>query len=465
MSYKNEATSIIENIGGKENIKSVSHCATRLRFVVKNKNKVNGKKIEANQDVIKFIESGGQEQVVIGPKVDSVYDAVIDQLGDEFADGVVDEDHSAEDLSSAKAKGFSFNNLINQIFSVMQATFTPILPAMAGVGLIKALAITLTGFKLFSDKAPTILILNGIYNAFFYFLPIIISVSMAKKFKVDTFIAATIGAALLEPTMIMKLIGVKGTTFFGIPFQMQNYSSTVFPALIAIPIYAWLYKLLKKHVANNYHTLVIPFVCIFLMVPFVILVIGPVAVGLGDLISSAITSLFGVAPIIAGLLLGALWEILVTFGLHWAIMPIVISDISTKGSDQILSCAGVATWACMGIAFALLIKAKDDPELKSVMGAAIIPVLFAGITEPIVYGALLRYKKCMAYTMIAGAIGGAITAVVGTKITVMFFSILSLQTSINWVQGLVAGLITLVIAFVLVLVFGYKSNGKENAKD
>ena len=244
---------------------------------------------------------------------------------------------------------------------------------------------------------------------------------------------------------------------------MQNYSSTVFPALIAIPIYAWLYNLLKKHVANNYHTLVIPFVCIFLMVPFVILVIGPVAVGLGDLISSAITSLFGVAPILAGLLLGALWEILVTFGLHWAIMPIVISDISTKGSDQILACAGVATWACMGIAFALLIKAKKDPKLRSVMGAAIIPVLFAGITEPIVYGALLRYKKCMAYTMIAGAVGGAITAVVGTKITVMFFSVLSLQTSINWVQGLVAGLITLVIAFVLVLVFGYQSKSEENA--
>ena len=464
MSYKNEAASIIENIGGKENIKSVSHCATRLRFVVKNKNKVNGRKIEANQDVIKFLESGGQEQVVIGPKVDSVYDAVIDQLGAEFADGVVDEDHSAEDLSSAKAKGFSFNNLINQIFSVMQATFTPILPAMAGVGLIKALAITLTGFKLFSDKAPTILILNGIYNAFFYFLPIIISVSMAKKFKVDTFIAATIGAALLEPTMIMKLIGVKGTTFFGIPFQMQNYSSTVFPALIAIPIYAWLYKLLKKHVANNFHTLVIPFVCLFLMVPFVILIIGPVAVGLGNLISSVITNLFGVAPIVAGLLLGALWEILVTFGLHWAIMPIVISNISTKGSDQILACAAVATWACMGIAFALLIKAKGDPKLRSVMGAAIIPVLFAGITEPIVYGALIRYKKCMAYTIIAGAIGGAITAVVGTKMTIMFFSILSLQTSINWIPGLIAGLITVAIAFVLVLVFGYQSKDKENTK-
>lgn len=458
MSFDEEAKAIVKNIGGKENIKSVIHCATRLRFVVKDKSKVNSAGIEKEPDVIKYLESGGQEQVVIGPKVDSIYDAVVAQIGSELADGTVDEDHSAEDLAN-KSKGFK--NIINVIFSVLQATFTPILPAMAGVGLVKALSILLTGFNIMGAKASTIVVLNGIYNAFFYFLPIILSVSMAKYFKVDLYIAAAIGASLLEPTMIMKLIKVPATNFFGIPFAMQNYSSTVFPVLLAIPIYAWIYKKLFKVIPNNYHTLIIPFVSLFLMVPFVIIVIGPIAVALGDGLSKIILYLFAHAPIIAGLLLGALWELLVTFGLHWAIIPLVISNIATRGSDQILACAGVATWAAMGVCFALLIKAKNDPKLRSVMAAAVVPVLFAGITEPIVYGALLRYKKCMAFTMLAGAVGGAITAVVGTKITVMFFSILSLQTSINWLPGLVAGLITLVIAFVLTLVFGYESSHDE----
>lgn len=461
MSLKDEAKSIIINIGGKANIESVSHCATRLRFVVKDKSKINGRAIEDNPDVIKFLESGGQEQVVIGPKVESVYDAVIQETGDESAAGKIDEDHSSEDLK----KDWSIKGITNRIFSVLQATFTPILPALAGVGLIKALAIALTGFGLFTTKAPTILILNGIYNAFFYFLPIIISISMAKKFNVDLYIAAAIGASLLEPTMIMKLIGIKGTTFFGIPFSMQNYSSTVFPALIAIPIYAWIYKKLKNWLPDNFHTLIIPFVCLFIMVPFILIIIGPIAVGIGNTFGHWILSLFKVAPALAGLIMGGLWIIIVTFGLHWAIIPLAISNIAVQGSDPIIAAAGASTWACIGIAFGLLIKAKKDPKLRSVMGAALIPLLFAGISEPVIYGALLRYKKCMAWVIIAGAIGGAITAIVNERITVLFFSIVSLQTSVNWIPGTIAGVITALIAFFLILVFGYNSKMEhKNAK-
>lgn len=463
MSFEAEAQSIVEYIGGTSNIVSLTHCATRLRFVVHDKSKVNGQNIEKLNEVLKFLESGGQEQVVIGPKVESMYDAVMTLLDKDKGKGIVDENYSEEDLKDKKS--LSFNNLINSVFSVLQATFTPILPAMAGVGLIKALSITLSGIGVFSAKAPTLMIFNGIYNAFFYFLPIIISISMARKFKVDIYVAAAIGASILEPTMIMKLIGVKGTSFLGIPFSMENYSSTVFPVLIAIPIYTLIYKFMKKRISSNYHTLLIPFISLLIMVPFIILIIGPIAVGLGDMISGLIMSLFSVAPILAGLLLGGLWEILVTFGLHWAIMPIVISNIATKGADSILACAGAATWAAIGIAIALIFKAKKDPELRSVMAAAIIPVLFAGITEPIVYGALLRYRKCMAYVIVAGAIGGAITAVVKGQITLMFFSILSLQTSINWIPMTIGGIVTAIIGFVLVMLFGYKGSNKNGIKD
>lgn len=452
-----DAAKIVDYVGGKDNIKSLTHCATRLRFVVKDKSKVDGDKIDGLPSVIKFLESGGQEQVVIGPQVESMYDNVTSIVGGALAAGSVDEDHSEEDLADEdSAKGIK--GWVNKLFALMQATFTPVLPVMAGVGLVKALSITITGFGWMSDKAPTIAVLNGIYNAFFYFLPIILSISMSKYLKADVYIGAAIGAGLLEPTYIVKLIGAKtAVNFFGIPFAMQNYSSTVFPVLIGIPIYAWIYRKLKKVVPDNYRTLVIPFVSLFVTVPFILVVVGPVAVWLGDALAKGIQSLFTFSPIIAGALLGGLWEVLVTFGLHWAIIPIVIANIAQTGSDQIMACAGAPTWACMGIAIGLLIKAKRDPKLRSVMAAAIVPVLFAGITEPIVYGALLRYKKCMAYTMICGAACGALTALVGEKITVMFFSILSLQTSINWIPGTIVGILTAVAAMILVLVFGYES--------
>lgn len=451
---KSDAAKIVEYVGGKDNITGLTHCATRLRFTVKNSKLVSGDRIKGLNSVIHFLESGGQEQIVIGPKVTSMYDEVVSIIGSELAEGKIDEDHTVEDLGKKK--------FFDKIFGVLQATFTPILPVMAGVGLSKALAITLTGFGLMGEKATTIAVLNGIYNAFFYFLPVILSVTMSKYLKVDAYIGAAIGASLLEPTYIMKLIGVKsGVNFFGIPFTMQNYSSTVFPVLIGIPIYAFIYKKLKKLIPDNYHTLVIPFISIVFTVPFILVVVGPIAVWIGDGLAAGIAALFGASPLLAGAILGGFWELLVTFGLHWAIIPMVIANIAKTGSDQIMACAGGATWACMGIAFALLIKAKKDPKLRSVMAAAIVPVLFAGITEPIVYGALLRYKKLFAYTMISSAVCGALTALVKEKITVLFFSILSLQTSINWIPGTIVGVGTAIFAFILVLIFGYESRETE----
>lgn len=452
-----DSRKIVDLVGGMGNVKSVTHCATRLRFVLKDESGVSDADIESVAGVMKVVRSGGQVQIVIGPEVEFVYQDVIGIVGEGLAGGAVDED--ADVISPT---GPWYKRMINSLFDLLSGSFTPLLPAMAGVGMVRALMVLLTGVGLVAEDSTTYSVLLGIYDGFFYFLPIILAVSMAKKLDANIFIAATIAAAVLDPN-IAGLTGVENPTFFGLPLISMSYSSTVLPVLVTIPAYAVVYKWLKKTVSRNYQNLVVPFVCIILFVPFVLFVFGPFGKYAGDLLIAAISAVISVAPWLAGAILGGCWNLVVLFGLHWPIVALGISNMAATGSDAIIPLAGNgATFACIGICLALILKAKDV-SLRELMGTAIVPVLFVGITEPILYGAVLRYKKLLAYSIVGGAVGGALTAAFGVKATAAFFSVLALNTSINWEMGVVAGLIAAAIPFALVIFFGYGEKDDERS--
>lgn len=436
---------IVELVGGADNIKTVTHCATRLRFVCKKDEVVDVKGLEGTKGVIKVILAGGQVQVVIGPQVEFVYKDVIDLIGESFASA------GMEDADTSKPLG---KRIVDAVFDLLSGSFTPLLPAMAGVGMVRALMVLLTSFGIVAEDSTTYSILLGIYDGFFYFLPIILSVSMANKLGSNMFIAATIAAAVLDPN-IAGLVDQKDVTFFGLPLITMSYASTVLPVLITIPCYSAVYNWLKAHVSRNYQNLVVPFVCIILFVPFILFIFGPFGKYVGDLLIAGISAIMNVAPWLAGAFLGGFWSMLVLFGLHWPFVALGITNIAATGSDVIIACAGMgATFASIGICLGLILKAKDL-ELRELMVTAIVPALFVGITEPILYCAVLRYKRLLAYSIIAGAVSGAICAVMGVKATAAFFSILALNIYLNWQIGLVAGIVAMAICIGLIAVFGY----------
>lgn len=264
---------IVELVGGADNIKTVTHCATRLRFVCKKDEVVDVKGLEGTKGVIKVILAGGQVQVVIGPQVEFVYKDVIDLIGESFASA------GMEDADTSKPLG---KRIVDAVFDLLSGSFTPLLPAMAGVGMVRALMVLLTSFGIVAEDSTTYSILLGIYDGFFYFLPIILSVSMANKLGSNMFIAATIAAAVLDPN-IAGLVDQKDVTFFGLPLITMSYASTVLPVLITIPCYSAVYNWLKAHVSRNYQNLVVPFVCIILFVPFILFIFGPFGKYVGDL--------------------------------------------------------------------------------------------------------------------------------------------------------------------------------------
>lgn len=445
MINKENAKAIVELVGGEGNITNVSHCATRLRFRLKDNNAADTEKVEKIPDVLKVIVSGGQYQVVIGPEVKDMYEEISKNISTEDGSSTVNE--------SSSDKSFSIKKAIDLVFDVISSSFTPLLPVLAGVGVLKAIMLFLNGIGLLADGSTTMQIMTAMQNAFFYFLPIILGVSMARKLDVNPYIAATICGALLEPNLT-GLVGQADVEFFGLPIIVQNYANTVFPVLIAVPLYAVLYKWLNRVIPKLVQVLVVPVLCIAIVVPLVLFVLGPFGLYVGNAIATTVTYLFSSLPLIAGALLGGLWTILVLFGLHWSVIPISIAAITTQGSDQILACAGAATFSAIGVAIGVLLKSKNK-DLKALMVSGLIPLLFAGISEPVLYGATLRYKKLLYFSMISGAVGGAITGLFGSKITILFFSIFTLQTSINWQAGVIAGIITVVITIALIMIFGF----------
>lgn len=425
--YDGLARIIIQNVGGKSNIISVAHCITRLRFKLKDESKANKEVLESIDGVIKVMQAGGQYQVVIGNQVNDVYDAVL-EVGHLAAAGAVDEEGNAVEETSGGGK----KSPVSLLIDVISGTLQPTLGVMAATGIIKGLLALFDFLGLIPAASGTYQVWYAVADGFFYFMPIVLGYTAAKKFKVNEFIGMAIGIALCYPAMVNSTAGtVLGTvftgtafemsyylTFFGIPVIMpaSGYTSSVVPIILAVAIAAPLEHWLKKVIPDVIKLFVVPFVTLIVMVPLTYLVIGPIASILCSILSlffNAIYSIPVVGGLIGGVLIGAFWQVLVIFGLHWSLVPLAMINYSLLGYDFILSPYFCVSFAQTFVVLAIVLKTKDE-KLKKIAIPAFISGIF-GVTEPAIYGVTLPKKTPFIYSCIAGAIGGAFTGLMRTR--------------------------------------------------
>lgn len=412
--YEQLAEEVISKVGGVENINSLFHCVTRLRFKLKDTSKADKESIKNIKGVLTVVEGNGQFQVVIGNEVTDVFDTILRIYPQIKSEAKVDD---VEEKPSG--------NILARAFNAMASIFNPIIIALAGSGMIKAALVILTTYGLMDKAGSTYKILSAAGNSVFYFLPLFLAFSSAKTFKVNPFISVAIIGALMEPnfTGLMKANGDMAY-FVGIPVVLMGYAGTVIPAILTIWAYSYLEKFLKKFIPKSIEIFALSMVAIFIMVPLAVIVIGPIGVTLGNGMGYVINTLSATSGIVAGLVVGAGWTYLVMMGIHWGIVPIMINNISNLGYDVIRPMIAAATFASAGVALGVFLRSRNK-ETRALAASSLVPALLGGITEPIVYGLSVKYKKPLIAQTIAGGIAGAFMGMFQTKAIVYVFPALT----------------------------------------
>lgn len=445
--YTSLAKKIVENVGGENNVISLVHCATRLRFKLVDESKVNMDVLNQTEGVITVMKAGGQVQVVIGNKVDLVYDAVLSCTNINAG--------NAEEIEDTGKK-----NLLNTLLETISGIFSPMLGVMCGAGMLKALLILCTTFNILTADMGTYKILYAAADSVFNFMPIILGYTAAKKFKCNPFISMAIAMSLLYPTMISAYSEGTKLTFLTIPVTLVSYASSVMPIIISVYVQSKLEKLLKKIIPEVCKLFLTPLLELSIMVPATFLVIGPIMDKFGKLLASGYTAIMGFNPIIAGGFVGLIWPAAVIFGLHWGFVPIVMNNIATYGRDTLFVITGPNNMAQAGAALGVFLKTKDK-KLKELSGSAAFSAVLAGITEPAIYGVTLPYKKPFMIGAVFSGIAGMIVASAGTSCpTLLGTSILSLPGYIG--PGFVGFVIACAIAYfgsaICTYLFGFNDS-------
>lgn len=466
--YDALAKTIIKDVGGKDNVISVVHCTTRLRFKLKDEKKANDDALKDTDGVVTVVKAGGQYQVVIGNEVADVYEAVLKEGGFSGGGQVADDDLDDSNMS-----------LMDKAIDLISGIFTLILGPMAAAGMIKGLTAMCASFGWLAKTSGTYEVLYAIGDGFFYFLPLILAITSAKKFKVDRFTAITIGAAMCYPAMVAMNSSKKvlfdlfnGTflhsqvhaTFLGIPIISMNYTSTVIPIILAVWFASVVEKWCKKWIPTVVKTFLVPFVTLLIVVPLTFLIIGPLATWIGNALAAITSAVYNFSPVLAGILLGGFWQVFVIFGVHWGFVAVMMSNIAALGYDPILGLSLGASFAQIGVVLAILLQTKDQ-KLKGIALPAFLSGIF-GVTEPAIYGVTLPRKKPFVLSCIAAGIGGGLIGFFGTKMYMMggmgVFVIpaaIGPKTGVDMsVYGLmIAMAVSFVLGFILQMVLGKKS--------
>lgn len=451
------AADIVRCVGGKENVSSLTHCVTRLRFVLKDESKADRDGVKKLKGVISLVESGGQFQVVIGNQVTDVYEAVIKVLG--ISEDAANTANTSGDKKAGKA------NPVNSFLRTIAGVFTPIIGAMAGAGMLKGVLTLLTTFNLLGTDGGTYRILYAAADGLFTFLPILLAYTASKKFNANTFISVAIACALVYPDMSSAYSAGEALTFLGIPVNLMSYTSSVLPIICAVFAQSKLEALCKKVLPTMARNLLTPLLTLVIIVPVTFLVIGPITNTIGNVLAAAYTALVAFCPPVAGFIVAGIWPLCVMLGAHYGFIPIVINNIAVYGRDTLFTITGVCNMAQAGAAAGVFLK-THNPELKDVSGQAAFSALIAGVTEPAMYGVNLKYKRPFYFVLLFSAISGCITAAVGAGCPALVgTSLLSLPAYAG--QGFVGFLIACAIAFfgscIATYLFGFNDSMIENA--
>lgn len=456
--YTDLAQDIVAHVGGKENIIKLVHCVTRLRFSLKDESKADTEYLKNRDGIVTVVKAGGQYQVVIGNHVPDVYAAVIKGAG-----------ISGEDSIDVDEGDVPQGNLFDRFIALISGLFQPMLGALSAAGMIKGVVAIMAACGVKSTDGAYV-ILNAAGDGFFQFLPLILTLTAAKRFKMEKFTALAIGFALVYPNIAASFTAAKplytlfaGTfieskiyaTFLGLPiiFPASSYLSTVLPIILAIWVGSKIEKFFKRIIPDVVKVFVVPFFVILITVPLSFLVIGPVMTWASDVVGAIFTGIYSFSPIIYGIILGALWQVLVMFGLHWGLVPLAILELQ-KGPGVILVASIAICFAQAGALLNIFLRTKEE-KVKQLAIPAFISALF-GVTEPAIYGVTLPMRTPFIMTCIAGAVQGAYLAFFNAKMQVMggmgLFAIPSFidpKDSLLLIHFLVAIAISFVLGFVL----------------
>lgn len=447
MDYRKIKNEILENIGGESNVENLTHCATRLRFVVKDESKVNLDSLENIDGVLKAQNKAGQTQVVVGSIVERVYKEITDTTSIAV---------SGEQATEKKAK-FSFNAILETISGV----FTPILPALIGCGMMKSVTALLLAFKLVDPSSGFVQILNMIGDSVFYFMPFFLAVSAAQKFKTNTFLAVALAATYMHPTIwnaanSIADTGVNTINFLGLPILLVKYNSTIIPIIISVWALRYVYKFVDKLITPTLKVILVPLLTLLIMVPFQLIVIGPFGSYVGTWLAQGISFLFNANGIIAGAMLGFFRPILVMFGMHYSIMPMQVQQIADFGYSVMLPSAIAANLAQAGAVTGVFLLSKKNKTMKAAAASAAITASL-GVTEPAIYGVNLKYKKPFyAGCISAGIVAGFFGFVNASAVSISIPGILALPTyqADSYIYIILGTIAAFALGLILTLVFG-----------
>lgn len=455
--YEELAKAIVKNVGGEKNVISLAHCITRLRFKLKDESQANTDVLKNLDGVVTVIQSAGQYQVVIGNAVADVYDTVLEVSGITGSAPV-----AADEEDKNLSLGDKFIDLISGIF-------TPVLNLLMATGTIKGLTVLLTSTGILDKASGTAQLLALIGDVFFYFLPIFLGLSAARKFKLNEFTGMAIGASLVYPSIgaMMKSDALytlfEGSIFsspihvefLGLPVILMNYASSVVPIIIA----AWFGAKVEHAVARAMPTMLknflTPLFTLLIVVPVSLMVIGPVSTWAAKLVGAAAMGIYEVSPVLAGLFIGAFWQVFVMFGLHWGLIPIMLNNVSVFGYDPLVVAYFGCSFAQIGVVLGIILRTQDK-KLKSIGLPAFFSGIF-GVTEPCIYGITLPRKKYFIISCIGGAIGGALIALLSVKLYMfgglgIFGYPTFIDTQTGDMSGMYGGMIASAVSFVFGLV-------------
>lgn len=462
--YEALAREIVKQVGGKDNINGVVHCVTRLRFTLKDEGKANDEVLKKMDGVVTVMHSAGQYQVVIGNHVPIVYADVCEIVG-------INPDAEQEQVKMG---------IFNRLIDIISGCFQPFLGPLCASGILKginALLVFLLGTSY--AQSGTYLVLNAIGDAIFFFMPVVIGYTAAKKFNLNPIVGITIGCILCYPAIqknalaagdpigSIPLLGEYYTTFMNLPFVAGNYTSSVIPVILIVALAGKLQKLAKKIIPEMLQAFFVPLFVLTISMTTGLLVIGPVVSILTTFLTNTFTTMYNFSPVLTGVFVGFFWQVLVIFGLHWALTPVHMIQLTTQGYSTVLVGMMGCSFAQTAVIMAMYFKMRDQKR-KNLAVPAIVSGI-CGVTEPAIYGFSLPEKKPFIISMIGGAIGGAIFSLMGARSYTMgglgIFSVVNYISPEGDPRGMYAAFltiaVTMVVSFVLTMLLWHDTSSSD----
>ena len=456
--YEELANTVPGLIGGVENITFFTHCVTRLRFNVKDKSLVKLDEIEKINGVVGCQWSGEQLQIIIGQAVGDAYKLICEKTG------LASQNSIDENLDNNKVKKkFS----LNAVFDSISGCITPLIPVLIGAGFIKIIVLLCEQFGILAAGDPTHTVLTFVGDAGFYFFPIVLGYTAAKKFNVTPVIGMFLGCIMMHPTFVNMAVEGASFTVYGIPCSVQNYASTLLPIILTVWITSYTEKFLKKILPQSLKIVFVPFLTVVIMIPVSLCALGPVGAIVGNWLCELLLGLDRVPVIgfIAVAIIAALWEFLVMSGMHVVFITTLVMVFSQNGQESLVSVAGtIASMAVVGMLLGSFLKIKNAEE-KNLTFGYLIAAFIGGVTEPGLYGNGMKFKKPFLGLLVGGFAGGLYAGISNVTCYAMVpvASFLGLTgfaggSTMNLVNGLIASVIAIIVAAIVTYLFGYNKN-------